>query len=105
MDESELYGRITEFVAAKASKDAQYMSLYLKFAALGFDGKQPDFRGSPVPIVGFTIKLDGDNQDIVAKCEVLATTELMGPSANFMTKGSGFTAQGVAYRAYSYWRQ
>ena len=103
LDEAETYDNVLQIIRSRAQKDAHYLALVSKFVEAGYDAEDPDFRWSPVPIVSFTVDLDGDDKEVIAKCEALALTEFLEPNADFMTRGHGFTRDGVPYRIYSFW--
>ena len=103
-DEKQLHALTLAFVGSRASKDPRFLNLQMKFASLMAEQEETaKTKAAPVPLVGFSIKLDLPQDELIGICEVLATTEFMEPDADYMTLGSGFSANGVAYRIYSFW--
>ena len=86
---------IISFIQGRATRDGRYAAVLNQYLqAAGFH----------CPRVGFSIHLQGSKEEIIAQCEVLATTEYAAPGASFSTAGHGFTADGAPYRVYSYWK-
>lgn len=55
------------------------------------------------PVEGWSIKLEGHKQQVVAQCEMLATTKVACGKTDFRTTGHGLSVEDALYRVYFYW--
>lgn len=85
---------VLSFLNQRAARDLRYMKVLNQYV------QSAGFR---CPRVGFSIHLKGSSEEIIAQCEVLATTEYAETGSEFTTTGHGFTANGTPYRIYFYW--